>query len=385
MEAEEIKKQVMNHYAELRRDVRIDQKYPEMDVNDGKKHILFVQCLLERIGFYRTYLPYLMLNDTETHSAIITTIQKRDFTKSFEDYEVFLAKDLILWADYIVFPKLLFACRNLFGSILEVNPTVKIVMDIESPTFDEIEERKGNANKKLIDSQLLQNLKYTHTITCSSVQLRDNLKAQFEASFEGHNKRFTCLPTFLVSSYLKRRIDEEVELSNSIRIGLQEGNFNQETIDTIAQIAVLEKKEVNLCVYGRNKGELNYPENLKVEFIQPVAFLDYFNSIEKLNLDFIILFGFNPNSEIAKAIFQYGELALLSIPIMCDNQNQSKQFINPTVNGFVVTKTNTLEMQLQAIFKDRSLIRNAGKAAQDIALKHLSWNPERASQLINIY
>lgn len=383
MKAEEVKNQVMSHYTELKGDGSLATKYPELEIEDDHKHVLFVQCLLERGGFYRTYLPYLMLNDSDTHSAIIATIHKRDFNKNFEDYEVFLATDLILWADYIVFPALLFDCRKMFSSIIEVNPEVKFIMDLDDPHF--IQNESSESSNKTIEEQLLNNLKVTHTITCSSTQLRDLVKTQFEAKYQGQNKRFACLPTFLVSSYLLRKSGDIVENTTTIKIGLQEGNFNQETIDTITQIALLEKKEVTLCVYCQDKSEFNYPESIQVEFTKSVAFLDYFTTIEKMNLDFMILLGFNAQSEQVKAIFQYGELALLSVPIVCDSKNQSRRFIKPNVNGFVVSKKETLESHIQTLFKDRSLARKAGRAAQGMALKHLSWNPDRASQLINIY
>ena len=362
MKAEDVNKQVMSHYHELASDGTLDQKYPEMDMTDGKKHILYVQCLLERIGFYRTYLPYLMLNDSETHSAIIASIQKRDFNNSFEDYEVFLATELISWADYIVFPALLFDCRRMFSSILEVNPDLRFVMDIDDPHFQK-------------HKQLLNNLKVTHVISCSSAQLRDSINAQFEDKFKGKNKRFTCLPTFLVSSYMVRKSDDIVESNSSIKIGLLGGNFNQVTIDTITKIAVIEQKDISICIYGSDHSEFNYPETIKVEFFKSVKFLEYFTTVERMN----------PNSEQDKAIFQYGELALLSIPILCDSKNQARRFIKPYVNGFVVTEKETLEAQIQKLFKDRSLAKEAGKAAQGMALKHLCWNPERASQLVNIY
>ncbi len=383
MKAEEVKKQVMSHYTELKGDGSLGKKYPELNMEDGKKHVLFVQCLLARVGFYRTYLPYLMLNDSETHSAIIATIQKRDFNKSFEDYEVFLATDLITWADYIVFPALLFNCRKMFSSILEVNPSVKFIMDLDSPHFTPNERSEDNT--QLIEEQLLNNLKLTDTISCSSSQLRDVVKAQFEDKFKDQNKRFTCLPTFLVSSYLLRRSDDIIESSSSIRIGLQEGNFNQKTIDVIAKLALLEKKEITLYVYSYDKSKFIYPDSINVVFIKSVKFLDYFTTIEKMNLDFVILLGINLKYEQEKAIFQYGELALLSLPILCDVKNQSRRFIKPNVNGFVISKTESLESLIQKLFKDRNLARKAGKSAQGMALKHLSWNPERASQLVNIY
>ncbi|MFT6167726.1 MAG: glycosyltransferase involved in cell wall biosynthesis [Flavobacteriales bacterium] len=182
-----------------------------------------------------------------------------------------------------------------------------------------------------------------------------------------------------------RKSDDIVESNSSIKIGLLGGNFNQVTIDTIAKIAITEQMGISICIYGSNHNEFNYPDNVKVEFFKSVKFLEYFTTVERMNLDFMVLLGFNPNSEQDKAIFQYGELALLSIPILCDSQNQARRFIKPDVNGFVVTEKNTLEAQIQKLLKDRSIARKAGTAAQGMALKHLSWNPERASQLINIY
>ena len=56
-----------------------------------------------------------------------------------------------------------------------------------------------------------------------------------------------------------------------------------------------------------------------------------------------------------------------------------------TINGFILSQNSSLKKQLETLFADISLAHKAGKAAQGMALKHLSWNAKRASQLISIY
>jgi len=376
MKAEDVKKQVMNHYSDLKGGSSLEEKYPELDSIDGKTHVLFVQCLLERNSFYRTYLPYLILNNTESHIAIIGSIQKRDFTKSFQDYDVFLQKDLIEWADFIVFPALLFDCRKMFGAILKVNPKIKFTMDLDQ-VYSE--------NENSISPHLLNNIRFTHQLLCSSVDLAKMYKAAFSNVFNGIEKTFLTLPTFLVSTYLKKRSDDPLENFTSIRIGLIHGSFNSATLDVISKVSIELKTSVTLCIYGNSKQAIESTDHYRVERFKAVQFLDYFSTIKSMEVDFMLIEGVNKVVKTTRAIFQYGELALLSIPLVIDEKNKGRRFVKHGINGFVITDENSLECQLKALFKNIQLAHKAGKAAQGMALKHLSWNSKRASQLIHIY
>jgi hypothetical protein len=385
MKAEEVKKQVMNHYSDLRNKGSIEQKYPELDMEDGKKHVLFVQCLLERNGFYRTYLPYLMLNDSDTHTAIIASIQKRDFNKSFENYDVFLQVDLIRWADVIVFPSLFFDCKKMFSSILSVNPNIRFIMDLDEMHSVEVKSENGNDLQEKVEPTLLKNIRFTHAIACSSSKLVELYKQEFNEIQEGNKKQFISLPTFLVSSFVEQRSDDPTEHSSIVKIGLQFGNFDQSTLDSISKVATETEQTVKIFIYGNSKEDFNYPTNLTIEKVTEVKFLDYFIALQNMDLDFIIRKGNNENTESKKAIFNYGEPALLSIPLLCDESYQGRRFVKANTNGFVISNEEPLEAYLTTIFKDITIAHKAGKAAQGMALKHLSWNAERAKQLINIF
>ncbi|MEQ8624393.1 MAG: hypothetical protein RJQ00_06050 [Vicingaceae bacterium] len=376
MKIETVKKQVMSHYSELKSGKSLEERYPELEMNDEKKHILFVQCLLERTSFYRTYLPYLILNDSDTHTAIIASIQKRDFNKSFEDYDVFLQVDLIQWADVIVFPVLLFDCKKMYSSILKINPNLKFMMDIDDVYVNERDE---------VEPQLIENLRFNHIISCSSSNLVKIYKEAFSEQYNIAQKAFLSLPTFLVSTYMSQRSDDPIENGNSIRIGLQQGNFTQSTLNSISEVAKSLNKLVTLCIYGNNKEQFEFPDNLKVQVFKAVKFLDYIPTVKEMNLDFAVLEGKNELIEPQRAIFQYGELALLSIPLITDDKNRGRRFVKHTINGFILSQNNSLKKQLETLFADISLAHKAGKAAQGMALKHLSWNAKRASQLISIY
>jgi hypothetical protein len=337
------------------------------------------------VGFYRTYLPYLMLNDSDTHSAIIASIEKRDFNKSFEDYDVFLPIDLIRWADIIVFPALFFNCKKMFSSILAVNPHIRLMMDLDELHIIEVKTNEAKEYQQKVDTTLLENFRFTHMISCSSSKMVELYKQEFNKKHKGIEKQFVSLPTFLVSSYIEKRSDDPVKSSSIIRIGLQEGNYDQATLDCIAKVAAKGKKNLSLFIYGNKSKTFNYPTDLTIEWVKAVKFLDYFMTIRKMNLDLMILVGNNQLIEPHGTIFKYGEPALLSIPLLCDEKNQGRRFIKDNTNGFVMSKTKTLEDQLTTIVKDVSIAHKAGKAAQGMALKHLSWNTQRAGQLIHIF
>ncbi len=383
MRAEEIKKEVMKHYGRLKSDGSIEHKYPELQMEDGKKHVLIVQCLLERVSFYRSYVPYLILNDSATHTAIIASIEKRDFNKSFEDYEVFLPLDLIRWADVIVFPALLFDARKLFSSILDTNPDIRFMMDLNELHTSTVELANPNKLVEKINPALIENMRYSHIISSSSSKMMKLYKQEYDSNYERNQKRFVVLPTFLVSSYVEKKV--ESESNASLRIGLEQGCYNQATLDCISSLTEITNKTIELCVYGKQESKLNYPQNVNTSFTRQVKFLDYFRTINELKMDLMILIKCKKESEPSGAIFKYGELALLQIPLVCDKRYEAARFIKDGFNGFVLSKENTLKDQLTKILSDPSVTEGVGNTAKEMALKHLSWNARRVEQLTHIY
>ena len=102
---------------------------------DDKIHLLYVSPKLNATGYYRMIAPALEINKTDTHKAIITSIETNDFSKKLSDFVNQLDERLIVWADYIIFPSLFSDVNYLIKAINTLNPSVQLVMDVDRNYF----------------------------------------------------------------------------------------------------------------------------------------------------------------------------------------------------------------------------------------------------------
>jgi hypothetical protein len=102
---------------------------------DDKIHLLYVSPMLNATGYYRMITPAIEINKTDTHKAIITSIEVNDFSRKLSDFVNQLDERLIAWADYIIFPSLFSDVSYLMQAIKTLNPTVQLVMDVDRNYF----------------------------------------------------------------------------------------------------------------------------------------------------------------------------------------------------------------------------------------------------------
>lgn len=155
-------RQLLQLYKEVQQE-DFSKAYPLYKEKGTKVNVLYVAPFLNGTGYYRMLLPLLELNQTTTHRAIVTDIRKWNFAKEFDDYISPIDPDLIIWADYLVFPTLFTDIttpypdmdKSLIELIKSYNKNVVLVMDIDSnihefselhPAFDalkySLEKRK---------------------------------------------------------------------------------------------------------------------------------------------------------------------------------------------------------------------------------------------------
>lgn len=108
----------------------IKERYTELYDID-KKNIVFVSPFFSKHGLYRMILPALELMETKQFSCIVTNILPEDHTKTIDDFSIKLIPEVIRWADYIVFQANGQDMTGLIASLKEINPKVKIVLDID--------------------------------------------------------------------------------------------------------------------------------------------------------------------------------------------------------------------------------------------------------------
>lgn len=135
----------------------IEERYPELNATqDGRKNILFVSPMLNKQGLYRMILPALELaveiNGSIRYNTIITEILPDDHTKIVDDFYIKIVPELIRWADYIVFPANGLDLTSVIKSFKDINPKVKVVMDIDR-NYHALNQNNYTAKKFTVDKQ----------------------------------------------------------------------------------------------------------------------------------------------------------------------------------------------------------------------------------------
>src|SRR5690606_15380363 len=127
-----IMKNIMELYHQLNEQKSFEQRYPNYNPKDEKIHILFVAPFLNASGYYRMIAPALEINRTNTHVAILSSINKWDFNNRFDDYDTPVDVRLLKWAYYVVLPAMTTNANYIIESFSQQNNKLQFVMDLDS-------------------------------------------------------------------------------------------------------------------------------------------------------------------------------------------------------------------------------------------------------------
>ena len=138
----------------------ITERYPELQVKNDNKNILFLSPILNKMGLYRMILPALELKESGKFNTIINQIITDENNKIIDDYHIKIVPELVRWADYIVFAANGCNLEGTFKALKDINPKVKLVMDIDK-NYHALNINNYTAKKYTIEKQrnLENNLK----------------------------------------------------------------------------------------------------------------------------------------------------------------------------------------------------------------------------------
>ena len=379
-----MKEGVLKHYQELKSlNSSAEAVHPKAIAEDLKTHVLFLSCLINQIGIYRTYLPYLILNKTESHSAIIANLQKYDFNKKFQDYPQVLNEELLAWADVLVLPPLFFDCSEMLKVIYSINKKVKLYMDIPLNYFSPHLKSPDRVNPEELGI-LLENMNKMDNVLFASTKLKQHFEQQTKRYLGQPNFGLAVIPTFL-SMELVSNIGKEPKKNKKIRIGLLGAELNGSFAKEISTLSLEFERDIQFYIYGECDFNITLPRQVSIEQYKSVSILDYFNMIGELNLDLFILANNEADDFNIKSELLFGELALLRVPILCNALHACGRYIKSGENGFVLQTKQTYRDILQGLIARRDSLTSIGNNAQLMCKQHLCWNTDRASQLQKVF
>ena len=360
-----------------------DQRY-NIEADD-KIHLLYVSPKFNATGFYRMIAPALEINKTDTHKAIITSIETNDFSRKLSDFVNQLDERLIAWADYIIFPSLFSDVTYLMQAIKTLNPSVQLVMDLDRnyfaiPVSIPLSRKLTNDKLKCLEN----NLGLMDIVTVANEAFQKFLQRFIDDRLENVHTFVKYLPS-LVSRYGYEEMPPLTRnTSEKLRVGLIKPN--EEDLLSLKEVLFKMRKtfgeKIQFVCLGKPHSSLEGDLLLKeidCEIHDSVSFLDYFEKLNSLQLDVVLLpakeglFTRNQNNQLLL------ELSVFGIPIVASIYHPTSKLISDGENGFVASEVPEWLDIINLQIKDKTLINRIGKnAIKSVWIKD-SWTQKKLS------
>ena len=371
------------------------QKQKEYNANsikekDNKVHLLYVSPKFNARGYYRAIVPALELNKTNTHKALISSIAQNDFALDFDTNAIVLDESLIMWSDYIILPTLMDDIRYLIKAIKSINSEAQIIMDIDKNYFH---ISKSQAVKEKINpikiEQLLSNLQQVDMVSVSDHLIGKKLASYFKEELE----EGTML-IYQQSSLISQFGYEELEVlqkneSETVRMGLIKPTEKELLFlkEVLVQMKTLFKEEIEIICFGKphaTKEVDDLVKELAIEVHPTVSFSKYFETLNRLKLDIVLLPVKEDHYYDEKTTNIIKELAALGIATIASETSATALFISDEKTGFLANDLEEWEIILEALIKDKALRKQIGENALKSVWKHHSFTKSSIDDLTSL-
>ncbi|MBL4575807.1 MAG: glycosyltransferase family 4 protein [Opitutaceae bacterium] len=377
-------------YQQLTEQTEFDKRYPAFKKDDGKIHILFISPCLNGTGYYRMIVPALELNRTRTHSAIISSIHKWNFNKQFGDYDNSVDEKLISWADYVVLPVMFSDVTYILKALKAKNNRLQFVMDLDN-NINAIPKEHLDYTKitKEAKAHLLSNIAKMDILTGAS----EGILEYYDRLIERYHPNSEVEMEFIPNLVSRFGYQEAEPLSKNktdiVRIGIiGTGATAYDTLSIIDVLKELKEKhedKIELIFFGWNGKLPNREEPLKdipFTYVKSVSFLDYFDQLNKLELDIALL----PSKKIpfnthGKSFIKALEFAVFAIPVVATDLAPYNEVIENKETGFLVKEQKQWIAVLDQLIEDKKLRDRIGKSALKEAWRSFSFT----GQTMQIY
>ena len=366
-----------------------DQRY-SIEADD-KIHLLYVSPKLNATGYYRMITPALEINKTDTHKAIITSIETNDFSRKLSDFVNQLDERLIAWADYIIFPSLFSDVTYLMQAIKMLNPSVQLVMDLDRnyfavPISIPLSRKLTNDRLKCLEN----NLGLMDIVTVANEAFQKFLQRFIDDRLENAHTFVQYLPS-LVSRYGYEEMPPLTRnTSEKLRIGLIKPT--EEDLlsfkEVLFKMSAAFKDKIQFVCFGKlhssKEGDLLLKE-IDCEIHDSVSFLDYFEKLNNLKLDMVLLpakeglFNKHQNSKL------FLELSVYGIPVVASIHHPAKAFIKDGETGFIASEVPEWIELLNSLVNDESDRKRVAKNTLKSSWRNHSYNLKKLESLTDIF
>lgn len=379
-------------------------RYPQLLDKSLKTHVLFLGPYLNATGLYRTIIPYMELNNSQTHSAIINQLIPAKENINQKAIEWHLSDEMIQWADFIVFPTTTSDLSQNIELLKKINkkPTLKFVMDIDDNYHIDI---PGQDQKKATESRknILINMAKCDIVTTTNRQLGQfYLNKLKEASLK--EPIFYMMPNLMYNKCMEN-IQIIEKKPDKKRIGIscnRTYNSFKDLLSIKKPLAEIQKKykdEIEIVLFGWNGRVLvngsmkDAMQGIKTTYIEPVEIHQYFNKLANLQLDFCIIPLLDTEFNSCKSHHKLLQYSQFGIPTIVSDVLPYSEVLAPAgksmyENGFVPSLRfkNDEELQKNIIYliENKEFSTNLSTNLKHIVNQNFSWE-NRAEYICNLY
>jgi len=358
---------------------------------DDKIHLLYVSPTLNATGYYRMIAPALETNKTDTHKAIITSIETNDFSKKLLDFVNQLDERLIVWADYIVFPSLFSDVSYLIQAIKTLNPSVQLAMDVDRnyfavPISIPLSQKLTQEKLKCFES----NFGLMDIVTVANETFQKFLQRFIDDRLENKNTFVQLIPSLvsrfgyeemppLIRNSLQKRRIGLIKPSEEDLLSLKEVLFKmsssfKEKVQFVCLGKLHPSKEVDFLL-----------KEIDCELHNSVSFLDYFEKLNSLQLDVVLLpakeglYNRHQNSQL------FLELSVFGIPVIASIHNPAKIFIKDGETGFIASEIPEWIEVVKLFISSQELKQKISSSVIKMAWQNHSYSFKNLNNLTSIF
>lgn len=365
----------------------LETRYPELRVNVGK-NILFISPILNKQGIYRMILPALELKESGRYNTIISHILPEDYRKIIDDHNIKLVPELIRWADYIIFAANGQNLEPVLKKIRELNPRVKIVMDIDK-VYHALNPNNYVTKKFTIERQrnLENNLKLVDFSTYPDKVVEDFYKKKI-----GMNMKTAILPNLLspyqiegIDMKAKRNVDKDGKFRILIMADpddFDDINSFRETINDV----MVRVPETKVYVIGNG---------IEFENKNPLRFVNYIRvPFEDMTTYYKILWNMNPDLAIVpikrlsyyRTYYKILELGLFGIPIVTLNEYPYNHLLKKDLHVLTSGQKKTLVSNVRDVVDNLEMREKLGRyLRQFVTDKYSFLNQEMLAAYFKVF
>jgi len=371
------------------------ERYPNLNIDDHKIHVLFLSPCMNETGYYRMILPALELNKTDTHSAIISHIHKWDFNKLFDDYDSPVDFRLVKWADYVVLPAMLTDVSYIIKAIREINDDIEFVMDLDI-NYHELPEYHPDFKKLLPELKdiLINNLSEVDILSAPNSPLLN----YYEELIQKHDDEFLLyfehFPNLLSNFSFEEIKQIKRNSTDKVRIGLildaSQGNDLKMIEKPITLLLEKHKDKIELIIFGWSKkvaeqygGVLN---DLRITYEKHVPFHEYHYKLNDLMFDIGLLpFADNSFNTSGRAFNRFLDFSAFMVPVIASNIIPFKKIITDGENGFIAKTEEDWINKTGELIADIQLRKDIGNTAFKTVWEKFSYTQKALQRLKNVF